>query len=64
MLLLPGDSLLHLSAPADLYTWVHILLPRLQEFLKNLTLNDKQSRLSGSSLDAAFADYRWIQPPH
>jgi hypothetical protein len=46
------------------FAWTEQTRWELQEFLKNLTLNDKQSRLSGSSLDAAFADYRWIQPPH
>ena len=46
------------------FAWTEQTRWELQEFLKDLTHNDKQSRLSGSSLDAAFADYRWTQPAH
>jgi superfamily II DNA or RNA helicase len=31
----------------------------VQEFLKDLTPNERKSRLSGSSIDAALADFRW-----
>jgi len=31
----------------------------VQQFIEELTPNEKQSRLSGSSIDAAFSDYRW-----
>jgi hypothetical protein len=44
------------------FAWTEQTRWELQEFLKGLTSNDKQSRLSGSSLDAAFADYQWTQP--
>jgi superfamily II DNA or RNA helicase len=46
------------------FAWTEQTRWELQQFLKDLTPNDKQSRLSGSSLDAAFADYRWTQPAH
>jgi hypothetical protein len=46
------------------FAWTEQTRWELEEFLKVLTPNDKQSRLSGSSLDAAFADYRWTQAAH
>jgi superfamily II DNA or RNA helicase len=41
------------------FEWTEQLRWELQQFFRNLTPNDKQSRLSGSSMDAALADYRW-----
>ncbi len=41
--------------------WTEQIRWELREFVRNLTPNQKQSRLSGSSIDAAFADYRWMQ---
>ena len=40
--------------------WTDHIRWELQEFVKNVTPNEIRSRLSGSSIDAAFADYRWI----
>jgi len=45
------------------FTWTEQTRWELQQFLHGLTPNDKQSRLSGSSLDAALADHRWGQLP-
>jgi superfamily II DNA or RNA helicase len=42
------------------FTWTDQTRWELQQFLKDLTPNDKKSRLSGSSLDAALADPRWV----
>jgi hypothetical protein len=39
--------------------WTDHIRWELDEFVKNLTPNETKSRLSGSSIDAAFADYRW-----
>jgi hypothetical protein len=41
--------------------WTEHLRWELQEFMSSLTPNERLSRLSGSSIDAAFADYRWIE---
>lgn len=41
------------------FDWTPQLLWELDLFVRHLTPNDQRSRLSGSSLDAAFADYRW-----
>jgi hypothetical protein len=41
------------------FAWTEQTRWELEQFLKGLSANDKQSRLSGSSLDAALADYRW-----
>lgn len=43
------------------FNWTEQTRWELQQFLKDLTPNDKQSRLSGSSLDAALADPRWVE---
>jgi superfamily II DNA or RNA helicase len=44
------------------FDWTPQLAWELEQFLHTLTPNDQRSRLSGSSIDAAFADYRWIAP--
>lgn len=44
----------------DGFRWDEHIRWELQQFLKDLTANDRKSRLSGSSIDAAFADYRWL----
>jgi len=41
------------------FDWTPQLVWELDQFLRSLTPNDKRSRLSGSSIDAAFADHRW-----
>lgn len=41
------------------FDWTPQLAWELDQFLRSLTPNDKRSRLSGSSIDAAFADHRW-----
>jgi hypothetical protein len=41
------------------FDWTPQLVWELEQFLKTLTPNDSRSRLSGSSIDAAFADHRW-----
>ncbi len=41
--------------------WSEQMRRELQQFRKNLKPNDKQPRLFGSSNDAAFADYQWLQ---
>ena len=42
------------------FTWTDRTRWELEQFMKALTPNDRQSRLTGSSLDAALADPRWI----
>jgi len=44
------------------FAWTPQLVWELEQFLRTLTPNDQRSRLSGSSIDAAFADYRWNAP--
>lgn len=44
---------------AGRFVWTPQLAWELQQFLQTLTPNDQRSRLSGSSIDAAFADHRW-----
>jgi hypothetical protein len=39
--------------------WTDQMRWEVEQFLKDLTANDKQARLSGSSIDAALADPRW-----
>jgi hypothetical protein len=46
------------------FAWTEQTRWELEQFLKRLKANDKQSRLSGSSLDAALADPRWITASH
>ena len=41
------------------FDWTPQLEWELELFLRDLTPNDRSSRLSGSSIDAAFADHRW-----
>ncbi|MGA2585468.1 MAG: helicase-related protein [Candidatus Aminicenantales bacterium] len=41
------------------FGWTPQLAWELEQFLRTLTPNDQRSRLSGSSIDAAFADHRW-----
>jgi len=41
------------------FDWTPQLLWELDRFMAGLSPSERQSRLSGSSLDAAFADYRW-----
>ncbi|MCE9614803.1 MAG: hypothetical protein K8T26_11040 [Lentisphaerae bacterium] len=41
------------------FDWTPQLAWELDQFLRSLTPNDQRSRLSGSSIDAAFADHRW-----
>jgi len=43
----------------DRFPWEEHLVWELEQFLRHSTANERQSRLSGSSLDAALADYRW-----
>jgi hypothetical protein len=45
------------------FDWTPQLAWELEQFLRTLTPNDQRSRLSGSSIDAAFADYRWNATP-
>jgi hypothetical protein len=45
------------------FDWTPQLAWELEQFLKTLTPNDQRSRLSGSSIDAAFADHRWNASP-
>lgn len=45
------------------FEWTPQLSWELEQFLKTLTPNDQRSRLSGSSIDAAFADHRWSALP-
>ena len=44
------------------FDWNPQLVWELAQFIRDLTPNDKRSRLSGSSIDAAFADHRWQTP--
>ena len=50
------------------FGWNSQLAWELELFLRALTPNDQRSRLSGSSIDAAFADHRWragkLKPAH
>lgn len=41
------------------FQWTDQLRWEIEQFIRTLTPNDQRSRLSGSSIDAAFADYRW-----
>jgi len=41
------------------FPWEEHLAWELEQFVKRSSTNDRQSRLSGSSLNAALADYRW-----
>jgi hypothetical protein len=41
------------------FNWTPQLAWELEMFLRALTANEQRSRLTGSSIDAAFADYRW-----
>jgi hypothetical protein len=41
------------------FPWEEHLAWELEKFVKRSSTNDRQSRLSGSSLNAALADYRW-----
>jgi hypothetical protein len=41
------------------FVWTEQLRWELEQFVRTLTPNDQRARLSGSSLDAAFADHRW-----
>jgi len=41
------------------FHWTEQLLWELEQFVRTITPNDQRSRLSGSSIDAAFADHRW-----
>jgi hypothetical protein len=45
---------------AGRFIWTDQTRWELEQFMKGLTPNDRQSRLTGSSLDAALADPRWI----
>lgn len=45
------------------FEWTPQLAWELEQFLRALTPNDQRSRLSGSSIDAAFADHRWNAAP-
>jgi Helicase conserved C-terminal domain len=45
----------------DIPIWTDQIKWELQQFMTGLTQNEIRSRLSGSSIDAAFADYRWTQ---
>lgn len=41
------------------FDWTPQHVWELEQFVRTLTPNDQRSRLTGSSIDAAFADYRW-----
>jgi superfamily II DNA or RNA helicase len=41
------------------FDWTPQLAWELEQFIHTLSPNDQRSRLSGSSIDAAFADHRW-----
>jgi superfamily II DNA or RNA helicase len=41
------------------FDWTPQIAWEVEQFLRTLKPNERQSRLSGSSIDAAFADHRW-----
>lgn len=42
------------------FNWSNYLRWEIEQFTESMTPNEEKSRLSGSSIDAAFADYRWV----